>query len=98
MALLGDYGRTAGHCGGGQVKKRVREARFVNRLRLPTTQEECLTYAEISALQDFVAGDSDALRRAPGFTRLAAAYLWLLAWNERYRDMVAVVLAGREVH
>ena len=80
------------------VKRSIRQARFVNRLRLPATSESCLTYAEISALQDFVAGDSDALRRAPGFTRLAAAYLWLLAWNERHRDVVAVVLAGREVH
>jgi DNA-directed RNA polymerase alpha subunit len=80
------------------MRHRIRQAHFVNRLRLPTTSESCLTYAEISALQDFVAGDSDALRRAPGFTRLAAAYLWLLAWNERHREAVAVVLAGREVH
>ena len=79
-------------------KRSVREARFVGRLRLPAASESCLTYAEISALQDFVAGDSDALRRAPGFTGLARAYLWLLAYHERHRLAVAVVLAGREVH
>ena len=80
------------------MKRRTRSARFVGRLRLPTTSESCLTYAEILALQDFAAGNSDALRRAPGYTRLAAAYLWLLAWNERHREAVAVVLAGEEMH
>lgn len=82
---------------GDEVKRRIPQPVFI-RWKLPNPSDVNLTIEEISALQDFVAGDSDALRRAPGFTRLAAAYLWLLAWNERYRDMVAVVLAGREVH
>lgn len=80
------------------MKRPIRSARFVGRLRLPAASESCLTYGEISALQDFAAGDSDALRRTPGFTALTRAYLWLLAYHEKHRLAVAVVLAGREVH
>ena len=83
--------------------KRIREARFVGRLRLPAASESCLTYGEISALQDIVAAcdagqSTDAYLRAPGLIPLARAYLWLLAWNEKHRDAVAVVLAGEEAH
>ena len=85
------------------MKRRIREARFVGRLRLPTTSEHCLTYGEISALQDIVAAydadqPTDAYLRAPGFTRLARAYLWLMAYHEKHRLAVAVVLTGTETH
>lgn len=76
----------------------VRRARFVGRLRLPAASEVCLWRGEVEALGRVVAGDSDAYGDAPGFVRLAAAYLHLLEWHERHRAMVAMVLAGEDVH
>lgn len=95
---------TADRAGGGDragewaatEKRVIRHARFAGRWRLPEAREECLYRSEVAALQEVVAGDSDALRRAPGFTRLARAYLHLLEWNERHREMVAAVLAVGE--
>ena len=100
MAILGDYGAAASHCG-GEVRRRVREARFVGRLRLPAASESCLWRDEIAALQEIVAAydagqRTDAYQRSPGLIRTARAYLWLLAWHEKHRDAVAVVLAGEE--
>ena len=102
MAILGDYGAAAGHCD-GEVRRRVREARFVGRLRLPAASESCLWRDEIAALQEIVAAydagqRTDAYQRSPGLIRTARAYLWLLAWHEKHRAMVAMVLAGEEVH
>ena len=84
----------AGAVSGGQVRR----ARFVGRLRLPAASEVCLWRGEVEALGRVVAGDSDAYGDAPGFVRLAAAYLHLLEWHERHRAMVAMVLAGEDVH
>ena len=76
----------------------MRRARFTGRLRLPAASEVCLWRGEVEALGRVVAGDSAAYGDAPGVLRLAAAYLHLLAWHERHRAMVAVVLAGEEEH
>ena len=102
-------GRTGGEGGASNVadghvmKRPIRSARFVGRLRLPTTSESCLMRCEIAALQDIVEARNagkvpDTYLGAPGFDRLAAAYVWLLAYHEKHRDLVAVVLSGKEVH
>ena len=76
---------------------RVRNARFVGRFQLPAPVDSCLYRSEIMAMREVVAAydasqPTDAYLRAPGFVRLARAYLWLLAWNEMHRDAVARVL------
>lgn len=53
---------------------------------------------EVEALGRVLAGDSGAYGDAPGFLRLAAAYLHLLAWHERHRAMLAAMLAGNDTH
>lgn len=81
--------------------RQVRNARFIGRFQLPAPVESCLWTGEITALREIVAAydagrSTDAYVRAPGFVRLARAYLWLLAWNERHREMVARALAVGE--
>jgi hypothetical protein len=69
-----------------EVKRRIPRPVFI-RWKLPNPSDVNLTYAEISALIEIVAanGHSDAYVRAPGFNRLAAAYLEALRVIEGLR-------------